>query len=202
MKIIKRVIGKIISISALLVLCLTFALGVAGCEKENDPNKEAYWYGKYEQWEYQTKICVRGITGVEKGKGSDFSGVIDIDAHGFTYFRGTEVQYCEYDWNPAIYGIVERDFRSIPEAITISAKGLTYGDTLFDEVRFLGGATDEMNCRFIFNEADCEMVANTGTDIYEGKKIRIIQFWIEREVREDENLWKIRITQLYKGRKV
>ena len=31
MKIIKRVIGKIISISALLVLCLTFALGVAGC---------------------------------------------------------------------------------------------------------------------------------------------------------------------------
>ena len=31
MRIIKRVIGKIISISALLVLCLTFALGVAGC---------------------------------------------------------------------------------------------------------------------------------------------------------------------------
>ena len=47
MKVIKRVIGKIISISALLVLCLTFALGVAGCRSTN-PQKLSYWYGNYQ----------------------------------------------------------------------------------------------------------------------------------------------------------
>ena len=38
---------RIISISALLVLCLTFALGVAGCRSTN-PQKLSYWYGNYQ----------------------------------------------------------------------------------------------------------------------------------------------------------